>query len=133
MENQAIQMIRSAAEGRPEIVFAFVFGSQVSGTANVMSDIDLAIYTKTPVSPENRFRIQADLARECGTPKLDLVDLRLASPLLAFEAVTSGIVILSRNEDILNDFERKTMARYLDTQRLRDVQNQYLRAHLKVS
>ncbi len=98
-----------------------------------MSDIDVAIYTKDPLSSEDRIKLLSELMEPLGTDRMDLVDLRTAPPSLAYEVVASGQTLCVRDMDAQNQFERQALLHYFDTQHLRDVQNQYLRDHLQAS
>lgn len=117
----------------PEILFAYSFGSQVSGIVGPLSDMDVAVFTKEALPFNRRMEIHSDAMKAALMAKVDLVDLRLAPPVLAYEIVSSGQLLFSKDVDAQNDFERRAIMRYFDTAHLRNIQNHYLREHLKAS
>ncbi len=98
-----------------------------------MSDLDVAIYTTSQTSPDEVMRLQTELMQAARLKRVDLIDLRKATPVLAYEIASSGELLFTRNVDALNHFERKAFLHYFDTQHLRNVQNHYLRARLAAS
>lgn len=79
-------------------------------------DIDLAVLLP-PGRPVATLR--AALEAELGTDRIDLVDLRRASPILRFHVIRDGRLLLARDDDTLNDFELATLHLYRDTAPLR--------------
>jgi hypothetical protein len=53
---------------------------------------------------------------------LDLVDLRHASPLLAFEVARSGSLLFERSAGTFREFQSLAYRRFVDTKKLRDAQ-----------
>jgi len=99
---------------------AYLFGSQASGKAKSLSDIDLAVlFTKTLMDQE-RFRLKikilGGLSEILKTDKIDLVDLKTAPPFLQFEAIKKRNEIFVRNENIRIDFETKVLFNFFDRQ-----------------
>jgi predicted nucleotidyltransferase len=124
--------LASLLEARGDILFAYLFGSQASGTTGPLSDVDVAVFTRSPISFDARLLMLADLTMFLKTDAVDLIELRDAPPLLTYEVVSSGQLLFSKDSGAQNRFEQKSFLRYFDTQHLRDVQNQYLRHHLGV-
>lgn len=58
----------------PSIVIAILFGSLAAGHAHRESDLDLAIESVAPITPETRIQLIDDLAVALGRP-VDLIDL----------------------------------------------------------
>jgi len=58
----------------PSIVIAILFGSLAAGRAHRESDLDLAIESDAPITPELRIQLIDDLAVALGRP-VDLIDL----------------------------------------------------------
>mgnify|MGYP003350220389 FL=1 len=66
----------------PSIVIAILFGSLAAGRAHRESDLDLAIESDAPLTPELRIQLIDELAVALGRP-VDLIDLsRTHNPLL---------------------------------------------------
>ena len=58
-----------------------VFGSTVTGLRSPKSDLDLAFLADAPLDP---VAVTTDVIRVLHTDRVDVVDLRRASPLLAW-------------------------------------------------
>ena len=88
----------------PSVVMAFVFGSLAAGHARSDSDLDLAVSTVTPLAPQARIDLIADLAVAFGRP-IDLIDLTQTHGPLLHQILTRGRLIVckdrSRYADLL--------------------------------
>jgi predicted nucleotidyltransferase len=105
---------------RERVVLAYLFGSLSRGQAG--QDVDLAIL----VEDAPAFRLRRAVADCLGTERVDLVDLRRASPVLRFEIVRSGRPLYVADEEIQERFELATLREYRDTHPLRRRQREYL-------
>jgi len=72
--------------------------------------------------------LRGKICENLGTERVDLVNLRNASPLLRFEIISSGVLIYKRNDEIENNFEMAALREYKDTAYLRNRQEKILRA-----
>ena len=99
-------------------------GSVVRGTATESSDIDLGVLCIGEFDPDSLYLA---IAPRLGTDRIDLVDLRRASPLLAFEFGRSGKLLFERKPGIFRGFHSLAYRRYCDTEKLR--QGRKLRIH----
>jgi hypothetical protein len=73
---------------RPEILFAFLFGSRHNGRPRPDSDWDVAIYLDDALTAKERFDLRRHLSAELeDLGKVDLVVLNEAPPILAHEAL----------------------------------------------
>ncbi len=116
---------------RPEILFAYLFGSVAGGTANRLSDIDLAVYLDPGYRHQDRgYGYQSELITELSallsTP-VDAVILNTASTVLKYQVIKNGILIFSRSNEVRRGFHEKTVRDYLDLKPLLKVQQQCLR------
>ena len=98
------------------VLLAYVFGSfpRHEGAA----DIDLAILPGDGGLGELREKITDIL----NTERLDLVNLKTATPVLRFEVVSTGVLIFKKSDLVENSFELSTLREYRDTAHLRAVQ-----------
>ena len=80
---------RQLRELVPEISLAYIFGSQVDGTATPESDVDLAFLSCLPIPSIQRFDIAQELTERFNL-NVDLVDLREAGALLKTEIIMKG-------------------------------------------
>ncbi len=70
---------------------------------------------------------------EClGTERLDLVDLRRASPVLRFEILRTGQLLYAADQALSERFELATLRVYRDTAWLRRQQRAYLRERMEL-
>jgi len=94
----------------PELRFALLFGSRVTGRARPDSDWDLAIYLRDGLEPAERAAVRDRLvaAIEPGD-RVDLVILNDAPPLLAHRALC-GEKLFSRDEVAFVRFAVRTLA-----------------------
>jgi predicted nucleotidyltransferase len=123
-------MRQSLAAFGPEMAavdLILLFGSVVSGRARPTSDLDVAVLGREVVDLDSVFLA---LAPKLKTPRLDLVDLRRAGPILAFEAARSGVVLFERTRAVFRQFQSLASRRYADTRKLREAQRRSLQVFL---
>jgi uncharacterized protein len=89
-------------------------------------DVDLAVLTGEGPAWE----LQESLVEWLGTDRLDLVDLRKASPVLRFEILRGGRPIYISDEEIIERYEMETLHLYRDTEPMRRRQRQALRERM---
>jgi uncharacterized protein len=107
-----------------------MFGSHGTERERPESDVDVAFLSERALSVEDRLSLSTDLARHYRNGNLDLVDLRTASPLLAYEIACKGRVLHDKDEAFLR-FRVYAAARFADTKHLREARMQYMKAQLK--
>ena len=120
---QALERLRPLFE-REGVLLAYLFGSLSKGC--MAQDVDLAIL----VQDAPAFRLRRAIAECLGTERLDLVDLRHASPVLRFEIVRTGRPLYVADEETQERFELATLHLYRDTAPLRRRQREYLRRRM---
>ncbi|MEX2516778.1 MAG: nucleotidyltransferase domain-containing protein [Gammaproteobacteria bacterium] len=79
-----------------EIVVAIAFGSLISGRMRPDSDIDIAILTRSPMTPEQKEHLLQGLACLTGRA-VDLVDLRTAGVVLMQSILRQGKRLICRD------------------------------------
>ena len=100
---------------------AYLFGSLSRNQKG--NDVDLALLVQgTPA-----FRLREAVVECLGTERVDLVDLRRASPVLRFEILRTGWPLYVADEEMQERFELATLHLYRDTRPLRRRQREYLR------
>ena len=97
-------------------LLAYVFGSFPHHEEP--ADIDLAILPSDGGLGDLRERITDIL----NTERVDLVNLKTATPVLRFEVVSTGVLIFKKSDLLENSFELSTLREYRDTAHLRAVQ-----------
>jgi predicted nucleotidyltransferase len=82
----------------PNAIGIYAFGSQVHGTANVQSDLDLAVLVAGYANPLTLWEVSGRLADLLGCP-VDLLDLRAASTVMQYQVITTGQRLWSAGVD----------------------------------
>ena len=111
------------------VLLAYLFGSLATNGEKVTrmpGDVDLAVLTRE----EPAWRLQEALVEWLGTDRLDLVDLRRASPVLRFEILRSGRPIYISDESIRERYEMETLHLYRDTEPMRRRQRDALKERM---
>ncbi|MGC9515476.1 type VII toxin-antitoxin system MntA family adenylyltransferase antitoxin [Methanocrinis sp.] len=111
------------------VILAYLFGSLARDeTDREPHDVDLAVLTATQEEPA--WRLWEKIVDALGTERLDLVDLRRASPVLRFEIVRSGRPIYVSDEAARERFVLDTLHLYPDTAPMRRRQMESLRKRM---
>ena len=120
---------------RPEVLFAYLFGSVAAGKTTALSDIDLAVYLDPEFKePSTGFGYQSELITELSAmleTKTDLVILNKSTLTLKFQVINKGILIYNRDDRARRDFHEKTIRDYLDFKPFLEVQAHYLKKRLQ--
>ena len=111
----------------PDCDLIVLFGSAASGRARPRSDVDVAVLNRGAADLDVLFLA---LAPKLKTDRLDLVDLRRAGPLLAFEVARSGLVLFERSPGVFRQFQSLASRRYADTKKLRIAQQRSIQVFL---
>jgi predicted nucleotidyltransferase len=111
---------------REGVRLAYLFGSLAQGQPG--HDVDLAILTRG----EPAFRLRPEITECLGTERVDLVDLRRASPVLRFEVLRTGQLLYAADQALTERFELATLQVYRDTAWLRRQQRAYLRERMEL-
>lgn len=83
------EIIRHLRQTIPKLLAIYVFGSQLHGTADKNSDLDLAILVEGYSDAIQLWEIGSQLADITGCP-IDLLDLRHASTVMQYQIITTG-------------------------------------------
>ncbi len=92
--NDAVAAIVEDLDRRWGVDAAWLFGSQVRG-ARADSDIDLAVLFHNRPDGTKLLDARADLEQLVGRP-VDVVDLDVASPIIAHQAIKTGRLVADR-------------------------------------
>jgi predicted nucleotidyltransferase len=96
----------------------YLFGSEASGRAGTLSDVDLAALFERPPAPTERLALQDELAAILGR-EVDLVDLVQASPILAMQVLRHGRLLHEGNRVRRVAFVARVPGMYEDVIRTR--------------
>ena len=98
-----------------EVALVYLFGSQVSRITGPLRDYDLAILDEGPtgdVALQTRF--QFALSRVLGTDRVDVILLNRAPVELAFEIISSGVLLYQKDLFPHVEYEATVMSLYGD-------------------
>ncbi|KKR46843.1 MAG: polymerase beta domain protein region protein [Parcubacteria group bacterium GW2011_GWA1_40_21] len=114
-------------------VVGYLFGSYARGTANLRSDIDVAVvfpYEMAVESQENRVEdIRNNLEKIFGADKVDVINAgTIKNPLLLYLATLGeGVVLFADNVSIKNSVAARALRDFEDTEYLRHIQSASLK------
>ena len=113
-------MERIVADKREQIVtllraldpaVIYLFGSYGTAREHPGSDVDLAILPSSPLDPLVCFATANELSNQLGVG-VDLIDLTLASTVLAKEVLRTGIPLAVTDRLACQAFEMRTLSDY---------------------
>ena len=115
---ELVSVLTQAVSARPEILDAYLFGSQARGTSRVDSDVDVAVYLDPTTDMNAGFgvdaAIAADLMRALGRNDIDVVLLNRADPVLYHRVLQDGLRLLVRDPQATARREGYAMSCYFD-------------------
>ncbi|MEP6866032.1 MAG: nucleotidyltransferase domain-containing protein [Deltaproteobacteria bacterium] len=114
------QQLRDRLIQQPDVIAAYLFGSQARGTANEHSDIDVGIWLgSTPKRFEDApFGLAGELEALLGM-RVDVVVMNGASPDLVHRILRDGELIVELDRSRRISLEVHARNQYFDTQHLR--------------
>lgn len=111
-EQPGDDVVRAELRARLDgLVAIYRFGSSVHGETHSQSDVDIAVLTRAPLAPAERFDLQERLATLLRR-NVDLVDLTQASPVLAVQVFGRGLLLDDVDPDTRGRFEDRMLGAY---------------------
>jgi hypothetical protein len=115
-----LDTLRERLPRRPEILEAYLFGSQARGDAAAHSDIDVAVYVDRERLPPATYgyaaHLTTDLMAALRINDVDVVVLNDAPPLLYHRVLRDGVRLLSRDLAATTTREARAVSRWCDYQ-----------------
>lgn len=105
-----------------------LFGSVAIGKENPKSDIDLGFLFDNDI---DLLFLTTRVIQLLRTDRVDVVDLRRASPLLRYSAIRTGKVLFERIPGLFNTFQSLIFRIYIDTKKLREAQEKAIHYFLE--
>jgi predicted nucleotidyltransferase len=118
--NACIQLLKHKA------VFAYCYGSLVTGRLRRDSDIDIAVYLK---KRNPAFKDRLELITELGSHidrQVDLVLLNQCDPVIAMQVLGNGRLILNENNTLRIRYILKQLSLYADLRISRKIIEEHL-------
>jgi len=105
-----------------------LFGSALTGATHRKSDIDLAFLFDRPV---NILSLTNRVIRLLHTDKVDVIDLKHASPLLKYSAAEKGKLLYEKSPGMFFEFYLLAFKEYVDTRKLREARETAIKNFLE--
>ncbi|MEM2915266.1 MAG: nucleotidyltransferase domain-containing protein, partial [Candidatus Bathyarchaeia archaeon] len=127
LKDEIVRRVIRVLERDENVLLAYLFGSTARGTAQPISDIDIAVLLK-----DNSFEKQADIlwriakASHMSEDRIDLVDLSRADLHLKYNILREGIKLIDKGSE--EQLTRELIEYYPE---IRENLNIVLRAWLK--
>jgi predicted nucleotidyltransferase len=112
--------------GKYQIELILVFGSQVQGTVHPESDVDIAVYSKHVLTEAEKINITYELCNILQTEKVDLVDIKTASPLLKKKIFENYTVLHQKDALLLYQLELASLYEYKESEVLYQIRRERL-------
>jgi len=113
-----VESLRGCLGARPEILEAYLFGSEARGGSRPHSDIDVAVYLDRDHLANSSFgyaaELTADLVALLHSNDVDVVVLNKASPLLYHRVLRDGLRLFTRDAMATTTREGRALSRYCD-------------------
>ena len=128
MSDAVTDALRDVLAAESSVLLAYLFGSAARGQQGQGSDVDVAVLAEAPLDLDGLALLTERCQRAISfRHRVDVVDLRAASPVLAAEVVRDGIVLVQRDAELRFGFEIDAIRRFEDTRPLRRAQHALLR------
>ena len=117
-KDNVIKEIRDIIEKDSVVLFAYLHGSFLENSS--YHDIDVAIYLKeekgiTPlVMQEKEFKLSSMLEQRYRNTRFDVRILNLAPISFKYQVIKNGLLLFTKDEEKLTNFEMATIPHYLD-------------------
>ncbi len=96
----------------------YLFGSQATGQANKLSDVDIAVLFQESLDSSDRFDKKIEMIGEVGSilkrNDVEVLDLAQATPFFRYEAIAPKNVLYARNRTRMITFETDAIRKYFD-------------------
>jgi predicted nucleotidyltransferase len=131
---ELISRVTAYLAKRDRLVAAYLFGSLAEETDHWLSDVDVALLlphnTDRATAFATRLRVAADLEKLCQR-SVDVVILNHAPPLLRFQVVQRGLVLVEQDSTTRCLFQARAMSEYYDAKRYLDYQFSHLMRRIR--
>ncbi len=105
------QKLKDYLGNDPNVIFAFIFGSAVTGKLRKGSDLDIAIYFEQPPEGMDLLHLINTLSELVGKD-VDVVVLNTASAFLRHQIMKHKIELIIKDRERYRRFREKTISDY---------------------
>jgi predicted nucleotidyltransferase len=130
---QRIRQLKAYLVNQRYVQVAYLFGSAAKGVMGPLSDVDVAVIFNSDPGQwhEHKLKLTEGLTWIFGVPKVDIVVLNNAEPVISHRVLFEGQPIFIRDETARVRTEKKILDHYLDTAFLRKAQREAIKEHIK--
>lgn len=96
----------------------YLFGSQATGQANTLSDVDIAVLFREGLDSAARFNKKVEMIGNVGSilkrNDVEILDLAKAPPIFRYEAIAPKALLSIQNSARMVAFETDAIQKYFD-------------------
>jgi hypothetical protein len=116
--NQHREALERYFIAQPDVVLAYLYGSQARGQAHFHSDVDIAVLLARRLDGQARFdarlRLIGDLMNLLHTHDVDVAILNEVPAALGYRVLRDGILLFCRDHDARIAYHLRTFNDYMD-------------------
>ncbi len=116
---------------RYKLELILMFGSRVSNNIHSESDIDIAVYGKHILSEKEKIALIVEFSNIFHKDKIDIVDIKTASPLLKREIFKSYKVLYQKTPMLLHQLELVSIYEYKESEILYQIRRERLQEFIR--
>ncbi len=109
-------MLSQVMSRSQDVLFAYIFGSHITGMTTGSSDLDIAVYLdKKHADIDDYLSLHSALSRALKTDKIDLVLLNNANNLILLDSIVRyGILVIDKDKERRKEFELRVLHSAID-------------------
>ncbi|GAQ95705.1 predicted nucleotidyltransferase [Thermodesulfovibrio aggregans] len=112
------------------ICFILLFGSKAEGVDTSESDTDIAVYADHVLSEEEKISLAFELSLILETENIDLVDIKIAPPMLKRKIFENYKILYLKESSILYQIELSTLKEYEEVKILYEIRDERIKEFL---
>lgn len=112
------------------IYFILLFGSKAEGVDTSESDTDIAVYADHVLSEEEKISLAFELSLILETENIDLVDIKIAPPMLKRKIFENYKILYLKESSILYQVELSTLKEYEEVKVLYKIRDERIKEFL---
>jgi predicted nucleotidyltransferase len=131
LSDATIEALAARLRAEPDVLVAYLFGSQARGTATGLSDVDIAVLLARGWTFDRDLDLIDAVAAVVGSERADVVVLNNAPVALAYRVISDGRLLVVNDQGARVRHWVETVDRYLDMAPLRRTLDEGLRHRLE--
>jgi predicted nucleotidyltransferase len=130
-----ISALRETLQNYPQVLFAYLFGSQATGKVTPISDVDIAVYIDEHLNSSEQFKLQLHLVgvlcQALQRNDVEVAVLNDTDVVLRYQVLKNGRIIFCRDKAAKNEFFVRTISEYLDAEPMRAFHREKMKEQIK--